>query len=385
MSTEERPVVRGVGVMAPPGAGVDVFWDGMVHGRTTIGPITSFDASAATTDIAGWFPADVDLPPPGNHDRLLGALAIVVEEACRGAGWTERDDVSLVVGTTELAGPAFEAAILTDAPDASVLVARLGPDLASRTRLGGPALTTCSASASGAVAVGVALDLLRTGAVPRVVVAAGDVITRAAYLGLNSLRTLSRAGCRPFSPQRRGIRIAESAAALALELGPVGAHPDVVVSGYGASSLASNSARPEPRGIRLAVEACLADASLAAHEIDLVNLHGPGTRHGDRAEIDALSEILGDRLPRLPLISSKPVLGHGQGGAGLVEIIVTLLALQRATIPATHGLTDVEPVWACLDFVPESRPAALRTGLSISCGLGGINTATLVSFGRGSS
>lgn len=99
--------------------------------------------------------------------------------------------------------------------------------------------------------------------------------------------------------------------------------------GYGASSLTSHLAAPEAGGIELAVRRALADAGITPPEVSFVNTHGPGTKLGDVAETEALRAVFGDHLPRVPLNSSKGVLWHCQGAAGVIESTVCLLSLAR--------------------------------------------------------
>lgn len=374
--------VVGLGAAGPPGWGAVELWKGVLVGSSNFAPIDTFDAKSAITEMVGWFPDDAPLPSRGSPQRLIQAATAVVEEACVEAGWHDRSDVVLVFGTTSDGDHSFEEAYLHGSPSAARLTSAITEEIAARAGMRRHGLTTCSASASGAVAVGLASDLLLTGTAKRVVVAAADGISRSAFFGLNSLRTLSAAGCRPFSRRRRGIRIAEAAAAIALEAKPAAATRRPTIVGYGASNMADHPARPHAEGIRLAVEACLAEGGDARDVVDYVNVHGPGTRHGDQAELTALELVFGDQLPAIALSSSKPVLGHGQGAAGLVELVLTIQACDTGLLPPTHGLDDVEPKWSHLDFVPQPREAPVRAGMSISCGLGGINAAVLVRSGR---
>jgi 3-oxoacyl-(acyl-carrier-protein) synthase len=315
------------------------------------------------------------LSEPGAPDRLVRLAAAAVTEALADAGWMGDADVGLVLGTTDTGGDAFERQLSRPCAARASLAATLADDVAAAVGLHGPAALVWSASASGAVAIGVAADLVRTGGVRRVVACGADTITRAGYFGLNSLRTLSPLGCRSFSSHRRGIRVSEGAGALALEsVGNVMSPCRALLVGYGASGFAAGMTRPDSAGIRLALESCLHDAMLDPADVDYINLHGPGTRHGDKAELDALADVLADRLPAVLLNSSKPILGHCQGAAGAIEAIVAILAVEHAVAPPTHGLDDVDPAWAALDFVLGGpRPGPLRCGLSVSCGLGGLN------------
>lgn len=205
-----------------------------------------------------------------------------------------------------------------------------------------------------------------------------------AFLGLNSLRTLGPEGCRPFSTERRGIGVSEGAAVLRLEpydeAAPHTATPLAVLAGCGLTNATGHLAAPGADGIELAVRLALADAGLAPDDIDFVNTHGPGTRRGDTAEIEALRAVFGPRLSSIPVNSVKGVLWHLQGGAGAVEAMACVLSLAHGAVTPTWGAEPVDPICADLDLVLEDGPRrlpGLRTALSVSCGLGGMNTALI--------
>ena len=374
--------IAGWGVVAPSGFGASEFWDGVVSGRSEVGTITTFDASSAMTNVVGQIPDMGRLPSAEDPTRLVASTVAAVVEACEQAGWNDLGEVDLVVGTTDSVGPGFDEAYVHGGLQPAILTGEIAELVGDAVGLGGARLVTGSASAAGLVAVGLGLDLAAEASERRVVIAAVDTITRAAYFGLNSIKTLSAAGCRPFSRKRRGIRIGEAAGALAI--GPPGRPAEtsqrnsLVLAGAGVSNCARGWARPEPEGIVLAITSSLDDSGVLVDDIDYVNLHGPGTKHGDASEIAALLEVFGPRLTKISLNSSKPVLTHCQGAAGLVELLVTAMVVSKGVVPATHGLDDVEKEWSTLDLCAVTRSKLVRCGLSISCGLGGINAAAVV-------
>nr|WP_232542303.1 beta-ketoacyl synthase N-terminal-like domain-containing protein [Nocardia bovistercoris] len=307
---------------------------------------------------------------------------------------------------------------------------------ARRVGLGGEAITVASASAAGAAAIGIARDLIATGAAPSVIAGGADAVTDMAFLGLNALRTLGPEGCRPFSSRRRGIGLSEGAAVLRLERhagrspeagggespevnggglpeaaggglpqvngdgrprviggespvsaagGPPvstgGESQAVVLAGCGLTNATTHLAAPGADGIELAVRLALADAGLGPEDVDFVNAHGPGTRRGDDAEIAALRAVFGARLSSVPVNSLKGVLWHLQGGAGAVEALACALSLIHGAVTPTWGSDPVDPAYADLDLVGGTVPRpvpGLRTALTISCGLGGMNTALVL-------
>jgi 3-oxoacyl-[acyl-carrier-protein] synthase II len=141
---------------------------------------------------------------------------------------------------------------------------------------------------------------------------------------------------------------------------------------------------PDPEGHAAlgAVRGALDAAALPPEAVDYVNAHGTGTRQNDEAEVRVLRAVFRDRLPRIPVSSTKAQLGHCLGAAGAVEAVVTVLALDGSLLPATATLREPDPAWSDLDLVPTAgRRQPLEVALTSSYGFGGHNV-TLV-LGRG--
>ncbi|MEU5128533.1 beta-ketoacyl synthase N-terminal-like domain-containing protein [Streptomyces mobaraensis] len=360
--------VTGLGSCGPGGVGVPALWEALGGGRAHRPPVTEFDVAGATLGAAGRVPSPVE---GGGEWRALDLAGAAVREAVDGLDADGLGRVALVLGTT-------------DPGAVPPLPGRFPGDLAAacaeRTGLGGEAVTVANASASGAAAVAVARDLVAAGDAPAAVAGGADAVTDLALLGLNSLRTLGPEGCRPFSSRRRGIGLSEGAAVLRLQPLDTAAPGTVlaVLAGCGLTNATGHLAAPDPAGIELAVRLALTDAQLTSDEVDFVNAHGPGTRRGDTAEVTALRAVFGDRLPSVPVNSVKGVLWHLQGGAGAVEAVTCVLSLVHRAVTPTWGAAPVDPAFDDLDLVLEDRPRpvpGLRTALSVSCGLGGMNTA----------
>jgi 3-oxoacyl-[acyl-carrier-protein] synthase II len=389
-----RISVAGMGVIAPTGRGIDALWSGLLSGEAHRRPVPY---AAARGHRAGTVPGEDDrMTAP---DRLVELVEAAAVEALAGA--RDRAAVTLVIGTTDTGGNALaaalggtsgpfdggasdaavdggvsEAAVSGAAPGgrASGLTGLLAETVSERLGLGA-AYTVGSASASGAVAVGLARDLLRSGDADEVLVVGADTVSETAFSGLASLRTLSPAGCLPFNRGRRGIALSEGAAAVLLRAGEDGRYG---LAGYGGSSRTTHLAAPESAGIALAIRRALADARVTPGDVSFVNAHGPGTRKGDEAEVTALREVFGSRLAGLPVNSVKGVLWHCQGGAGVIESQACLLSLEHEVLTPTHGCDPIDPIWGDLDIVTEARKIPdPRYALSVSCGLGGVNTAII--------
>lgn len=367
--TRATVAVTGLGVCGPGGVGVPALWEALATGKAHHPPLTEFDAAGATLGAAGHVPGHT------GGDGVWRALDLAETAVREALDDVDRERVALVLGTTD---PGVVP------PRPGHFTGDLAGACAERTGLGGEALTIANASASGAAAISVARDLVALGEAPAAVVGGADAVTDMAFLGLNSLRTLGPEGCRPFSTERRGIGVSEGAAVLRLEpydeAAPDAATPLAVLAGCGLTNATGHLAAPGADGIELAVRLALADAGLAPEDIDFVNTHGPGTRRGDTAEIEALRAVFGPRLSSIPVNSVKGVLWHLQGGAGAVEAMACVLSLTHGAVTPTWGAEPVDPMCADLDLVLEDGPRrlpGLRTALSVSCGLGGMNTALI--------
>ncbi|CQR59640.1 beta-ketoacyl-[acyl-carrier-protein] synthase family protein [Streptomyces leeuwenhoekii] len=371
MSTARREVaVTAAGVCSPGGVGVSALWEALTTGRAHRPPLTAFDTEGATLRAAGQVAGHTGADGAW---RALDLAESAVLEALDGVAEGDREGIALVLGTTD---PGVVP------PEPGHLAGDLAGACAERTGLGGEAVTVATASASGAVAIAVARDLVAAGDAPAAVVGGADAVTDMAFLGLNSLRTLGPEGCRPFSTRRRGIGLSEGAAVLRLEpldaTAPGDRAPLAVLAGCGLTNATGHLVAPAADGIEQAIRLALADAGLEPRDVDLVNTHGPGTRRGDDAEITALRAVFGPHLTSIPVNSVKGVLWHLQGGAGAVEALTCVLSLAHRAVTPTWGAEPVDPMCADLDLVLDDGPRSvpeLRTALSVSCGLGGINTA----------
>ncbi|WP_431894847.1 beta-ketoacyl synthase N-terminal-like domain-containing protein [Micromonospora haikouensis] len=372
--TGGRLDVVGMGVVAPTGHGVPALWDGLLAERAHRLPMP-YDAARGhrAGAVAGASAADVVAP-----DRLLDLVCLAAGEALDGLDPGRRAGVTLVVGTTDTGGNALGHALAGAGDDRAALAGWVAERAAEKLGLGA-AVTVGSASASGAVALGYARDLLLAGDAEEALVVGADTVSKSAFHGLAALRTLGVDGCQPFHEARRGIALSEAAAACLLRRPSPG--DDAVLgrlAGYGASSFTTHMAAPESAGIELALRRALAAASLAPGDVSFVNAHGPGTKLGDVAEMRALADVFGDRVRTLPINSVKGLLWHCQGAAGVIESLACLLSLRHGTLTPTTAAEPVDPQWREYDIVTKPRELVdARSAVSVSCGLGGVNTAVV--------
>jgi len=400
------------------GWGVDPLWEGLCAGRSAIGPFRRFDHQPHRTHVAaeaGEAPRELAALP--GWDRLsladrfaVGAAVEGVRQAGLSVPFTEEIEAGVFWGSST--GGMWEAEgffrdFLVDLKQgrsrarsqarlrdlASHQVNAPGDAVARHLGVAGPVQTVSSACASGALALGAALEALRSGTVDVALAGGSDSLCQLTYAGFNALRSVDESPCRPFRAGRAGMSIGEGAALLVLE--PLervlarGAAPLAVLAGTGASCDAHHMTAPDPsgEGAAAALDAALRDAGLAPAEIDFVNTHGTGTPLNDAAEWNALRRVFGVRAAELPVTATKALLGHLLGSSGAIEAVTTVLCLRHGLLhpvpsgePAVSAEAAVDaepaaglPVALVLDH-PLPLPAA-RAGVSTSLAFGGSNAA----------
>lgn len=401
-------VITGLGVVTPIGIGVEAFWNGLVTGASGGSPIGSFDASDYPVRIAAevkdfeptkW----IDAREVPRTDRFcqMGVAAACLAWEHAGLDDVDRARVGVVVGSG-IGGLATieeqHQALLKGGPRrvSPFMVPRLMPNaaaaaIAMRFGVTAPNFSVASACATGAHAIGEALQLLRAGRAD-VVLAGGceaaiTPLSVAAFARMGALSTRNddpERASRPFDKDRDGFVFGEGAGVLVLERAETatdrGAEPIAKLSGYGATSDAFHVTQPDPdgRGATKAMELALEDARLTPQDIDYVNAHGTSTPYNDRVETLAIKQALGNEAKRIPVTSTKSQTGHLLGAAGAVEAAATALMLQRGTVPPTINLETPDP--ECdLDYVPDGpRDGRLGAALSNSFGFGGQNACLVL-------
>ena len=243
-------------------------------------------------------------------------------------------------------------------------------------RLRGPSFAVSSACASANHAIAQAASLIRAGQLDVAVTGGADApLSPGTLKGWEGLRVFATDTCRPFSANRTGLVPGEGAAALVLEgwdhAEARGATILAELAGAGMTADGADLTAPDPAGAADAMSMALDDADLAPDQIGYVNAHGTGTRLNDAAESDALLRVFGPR--RVPVSSTKSLLGHCMVAAGAIEAVATIMALRTATLPPTANFLFPDP--ACdVDCIPgAARHAAADAALSNSFAFGGLN------------
>jgi 3-oxoacyl-[acyl-carrier-protein] synthase II len=423
-----RVVITGMGVITPLGDTPRTLFRAQLAGKSGVGRITRFDASTFPTTIAAEVP-DFELgryvsdprrwSDAGEASRFAAAAT---QLALTDAGFADapaavRADMGVYLGigegtqefqtvmspiarsyrpeTKSLDGPTVFHLCRREYNPHSEYEQELhnaAAHLAEHFGLEGPNFSCLTACAAGTQAIGEATDQIRHGEAD-IIVAGGahSMIHAFGVTGFNLLTALSTRNdeparaSRPFDRLRDGFVIGEGAGMLVLEelehARRRGAHIHAELTGYGATCDAYRvtDSHPEGRGAVACMRAALADARLLPEQTGYINAHGTGTRINDAVETLAIKQVFGPHARRLPISSSKSMLGHLIGAAGVVELVICVLALRHSILPPTINY-DVPDPDCDLDYIPnQPREVRVRHALSNSFGFGGQNASLIVS------
>lgn len=398
---EPRIVITGLGGICALGTDASSIWQAMCEGRSGIGPIEHVDLHEVKTRIGAEIKA---LPDHGiEHKRLVtmdrySLLAVLAAgEALAQAGFSVGPEnahrVGAAVGVGVCGWQAIEEsyrAVLVEGKSRVGIfsVPRAMPGAAAgqismEYGLTGPVFGVTSACSSANHAFAAATDQLRLGRADVMLAGGTDApLIYGIMKGWEALRVLSPDTCRPFSADRQGLVLGEGAGIAVLETlehaEARGAPVLAELAGIGMSADASDIVAPTVEGPVRAMEACLADAGLAAHEVDYINAHGTGTKANDRLETEAIKRVFGENAKSLSVSSTKSMHGHCLGASGAIELIACVNAVREGVVPPTAGYREPDP--ECdLDVTPnERRRRPVRASISNSFAFGGTNAVVAV-------
>ncbi|MEH0938572.1 beta-ketoacyl-[acyl-carrier-protein] synthase family protein [Micromonospora psammae] len=371
MAERGAVAISGVHAVSALGRGADAQLAGVLAGAPAFRPVRRFDTTGRRVTVAA------TLPEVGT---LTDELAEAIDTACRAAGLdaAARAECALLLATH--GGPAADPG-----PDGGPEVPALAGHLARRGGLGGPTRIYTSACVSASTAVADAATMIRRDDVERVVVAAGYLVEPDQFALFDAGRALAADGAvRPFSAGRQGLLIGDGVAAVVLESAGAahrrGGTPLATIRGWGRAGDAYHPCQPDPlgRGLARAVGAALRRAGLPAGAVGYVNANATGTGFSDASEAAALRLALGDVADRVPVSSTKSVHGHALEASGLLELVVTVLALRRGSLPVNAGWLGPDEACPLTVITSAPRPATTPYALSLNAAFGGANTALLV-------
>ncbi|MCE2513657.1 MAG: beta-ketoacyl-ACP synthase II [Acidobacteria bacterium] len=407
---QRRVVVTGVGLVSSLGIGTEPTWEALCAGRSGIGAITHFDASAFASRIAGEVKGFDPLQFVDRKDvkkmdvfiqyaiaasefaicdaglktsQPLGPdVGVFIASGIGGFSTIEREHQSLLRGGPRKISPFFipSAIINLAAGQVSIRFGARGPNSA-----------TCTACSASAHAIGDAFEIIRRGSAEAMIAGGSEAaITPLGVGGFAAMRALStrndepQRASRPFDRDRDGFIIGEGAGVVVLEelerARRRGASIYAELVGYGMSADAFHVTAPAEDGdgaVRV-MSAALEQAEVAPEQVDYINAHGTSTPYNDRLETLAIKRCFGPHASTVAISSTKSMTGHLLGAAGGLEAGITALAVREQAAPPTINLDHADP--DCdLDYVPhEIRPLPIGYALSNSFGFGGTNASLLL-------
>jgi 3-oxoacyl-[acyl-carrier-protein] synthase II len=402
-------VVTGIGAVTPLGLDMKTTWEGLVEGRSGIANITLFDPVKMGTKFAGEVKGFDPTKYMGRKearrmDRFaqlsVAAAKQAIEDGALKVDAGNEGDIAVVVGSGigGLTTLYEEAKVLVEqGPDrvspflAPMMISDMAAAQVSITLgIKGLNLCTTSACSSSADAIGVALELIRRGdAAAALAGGAEAIINPLGITAFSSMKAISarndapQKASRPFDAERDGFVISEGACILILEslvhAEARGARIMAELISYGATADAFHMTQPEEtgNGMARAMQLALTKAGLGPNDIDYINAHGTSTHLNDRTETMAIKKVFGEQAYKVPISSTKSMLGHLIGGAGAIEAAICILTILNGIIPPTINLEHPDP--ECdLDYVPNiARKCIVNTTLSNSFGFGGHNSVLI--------
>ena len=395
-------VVTGMGMITSLGLSLEENWKNLCEGKSGVTRITSFDVSECVTRIAARVPENFEeLSRKYIRKRAAGQMTRVarmcvtsakmaVEDAAIDFDKVDRSRCCVIIGVVNTGNSSVEQGTTLQNTVFKSMSNSMPAWISLEYQLTGPSFAVNTACASSAYALSLGLEMIRTGQVDVALVGGADsIINPEEIRGFNALYALSTANevpeqaSQPFSKDRDGFVIGEGSGMLVLEEKSNallrGAKIYAEVAGYALTSEGYNIMAPltDGEGMARTMHLAIKNAGLTPENIDYINAHGTSTELNDRYETMAIKKVFGERAYRIPVSSSKSMIGHTIGAAGAVEAIITTLALDRGVIPPTINYHCPDPDLD-LDYVPNvSRQAKIRCALSNSFGFGGHN-ATIV-------
>lgn len=407
--TRRRVVITGIGMISPLGIGNEPTWQGLLEGRSGIGPITKFDATDYACRIAGevkgfdpekWIEKKEIKKSDTFIHYAVAAAQMAVDDSGLDTLKEDPDRLGVIIGSGIGGLPLIEEThrkLLEKGPSRispffipGLIVNLAAGHVSIRFKAQGPSSAPATACATGAHAIGDAFRIIQHDDAD-IMFAGGSeaVITPLAVGGFSAMRALStrndepQRASRPWDAGRDGFVMGEGAGILIIEEREHaiarGAKIYCEITGYGMSSDAFHITSPseDGSGMMRVMQRALKDAKLQPTDIQYINAHGTSTPVGDKTETIAVKRVFADHAYKLAVSSTKSMTGHLLGAAGGLESAITALAIINRILPPTINYEVPDP--ECdLDYVPnKARPMDLVHAMSNSFGFGGTN-ATLI-------
>lgn len=407
---KKQVVITGVGAIAPNGIGIDEFWDALKAGRSGIKKITSFDVEQFPTKIAGEitdFNPEKFLDPKQARrmDRFVQFAVSAAKMAVKDSGLTIREEdpkrVGVVTGTaTAGQGWVFSQyeifrskgyKKLNPFTAASTFPNASSSQISLEFKINGPSETFSTGCASGGIAMGHALELIRNNKIDIAIVVGSEALLYAPIFGTyciarvmstkngNPIKTPS-----PFDKNRDGMVLAEGAGCVILESLDHAKKRKASIyaefAGWGETCDAYHVIATEPQGkeAERAILMAIEDSGIKRESINYVKMHGIGDPLNDKIETQVMKRVFGKKVYDIPVTSIKSMIGHTQGACSVLETVSTVLAMKNSVIPPTINYEIPDP--ECdLDYVPnKARTCEIKCALINTFGFGGKNVTAII-------
>ena len=402
--SKRRVVITGLGILSPLGNDLASSWQGIVDGRSGIGPITNFDASAFATRIAGevkgfdptqWIAAkDVKKMDPFVHYGVAASMMALQDAGLDVAADPERIGVAIGAGIGGLKGIEETAIKWHEAGPRkispfyvpSTIINMIAGQVSMMTGAKGPNIAAVTACTTATHNIGLAMRMIQYGDADAMIAGGAEFATTPTSLGgfcaMKALSTRNddpERASRPWDEGRDGFVMGDGAGILVIEeyerAKARGARIYAELAGFGMSGDAYHMTAPSENGEGGArcMVAAIRDAGIDPSEVGYINAHGTSTPAGDLAETMGIKSVLGGHARKVMVSSTKSMTGHLLGAAGGVEAVFSAMALHTGVIPPTINLDN--PSEGCdLDYVPHNaREVQVDVAMSNSFGFGGTN------------
>lgn len=410
---KRRVVVTGLGALTPIGNTVQEYWQGLISGTSGAAPITKFDTTLFKTkfacEVKNFDPLNfIDKKEVKRMDPFAHYAMALTAEGMADSGLLDfpynPDRVGVIWGSgigglTTFFHEVVEYAKGDGTPRFSpFFIPKMIIDIAAglisiRYNLRGPNYATVSACASSTHAIIDSFNAIRLGKADVMVTGGSEAaVNEPAMGGFSNMQALSarngspETASRPYDNERDGFVLGEGGACLILEelehAKARGAKIYAEIGGGGFTADAYHMTAPHPDGLGAAnvMRNSLEDADMLATEIDYINTHGTSTPLGDGAELKAVQTVFGEHAYNLNISSTKSMTGHLLGGAGAIEAVASILAVQEGVIPPTiNHFTDDPNIDAKLNLTFNTAvKREVRAALSNTFGFGGHNASVIV-------
>lgn len=398
-----------MGAITPAGQTVEEFWDNLVAGRSGIGMLTLADTSQFACKVAGevkdWDPTRwIERKASRRMARFTQFMVAAASQALADSGINleeaDRDHFGVLIGNGGGGYPDIQEAAKTLFEKGGMRIDPLymprslgnmaGAQVALQFGLRGYNGTIVTACAAGTQAIGEAMLMVRHGRCDQVLTGGCEAgISELGISAFSVMRALTsnpdpKTASRPFDAKRDGFAPCEGAGALVLEAEEValarGARIYAELAGFGCTNDAFHVVAPpeDGEGAARAMAEALADANLHPTDIDYINAHATSTPLGDTAETNAIKRVFGDYAHKVPISSTKSMIGHGLGASGGMETIAAIKSIQTGMIHPTLNQEFPDPT-CDLDYVPNvAREKVVNAALKNSFGFGGQNSSLVL-------